>query len=90
MARKYWQNTHKYGLRIPHKVKEAIEIDKENGDTLWWDSILQEMKNAQPAFEAYEGNKEDLTPGYQKIKCHTIFDIKLGNNFSRKARLVGG
>ena len=27
-ARKYWQKTHKYGLLIPHTVKEAIEIDK--------------------------------------------------------------
>ena len=27
-ARKYWQNTHKYGLRIPHMVKEAIDIEK--------------------------------------------------------------
>ena len=27
-ARKYWQKTHNYGLRIPHTVKEAIEIEK--------------------------------------------------------------
>ena len=71
-------------------VKEAIETDKENGDTLWWDAILQEMKNVQPAFEAYVGNKEDLPPGYQQIKYHMIFDIKLGKNFSRKAQLVRG
>ena len=44
------------------------------------------MKNVQPAFEAYKGNKEDLTPGYQQIKFHMIF----GDNFKRKARLVGG
>ena len=80
---------HKYGLSIPPKVKEAIEIDKENGDTLWWDAILQEMKILRPAFKSYEGNKEDLPPGYQQIKFHMIFDIKPGNNFSRKARLVG-
>ena len=48
------------------------------------------MKNVRPAFEAYEGNKEDLPPGYQQIKCQMIFDIKLGENFRRKARLVGG
>ena len=24
------------------------------------------------------------------IKCHMIFDVKLGENFRRKARLVGG
>ena len=80
---------HKYGLRIPHTVNEAIEIDKENGDILWWDAIPQEMKNVPPVFEAYESNKEDLPPGYQQIKCNMIFDIKLGDNFSRKAQLLG-
>ena len=80
---------HKYGLRISHTAKEAIEIDKENVDTLWWDVILQEMKNVQPVFKAYEGNKEELQPGYQHIKCHMIFDIKLGKNFRRKEQLVG-
>ena len=54
------------------------------------DAILQEMKSLWPAFEAYEGNKEDLPPGYQQIKRHMIFDMKLGENFRRKTRLVGG
>ena len=48
------------------------------------------MKNVWPAFKAYEGNKEDLPPGYQHIKCHMIFDIKIGENFRRKAQLVVG
>ena len=56
--------THKYGIRIPKTVKEAVQIDKKNGDTRWWDAILQEMKNVRPAFEAFEGNKEDLTIGF--------------------------
>ena len=34
--------------------------------------------------------KEDIQIGYQQIKCHMIFDVKLGDNFRRKARLVGG
>ena len=48
------------------------------------------MKNVQPMFEEYKDNKEDIPPGYQHIKCHMIFDIKLGKNFRRKALLVGG
>eukprot|EP00934_Nitzschia_sp_Nitz4_P004494 Nitzschia sp. Nitz4//scaffold699_size1639//47//1622//NITZ4_009318-RA/size1639-snap-gene-0.2-mRNA-1//-1//CDS//3329556654//4484//frame0 len=48
---KYWSRTHKYGFRIPKSVKEALEIDRENGDTLWWDAIMLEMKNVRPAFE---------------------------------------
>ena len=48
------------------------------------------MKNVQPEFEAYKVNKEDLQPVYQHTKCHMIVDIKIGENFRRKARLVGG
>ena len=31
---KYWQRTHKYGIRVPHSVKEAIAIDQANGNTV--------------------------------------------------------
>ena len=45
VASKYWQRTHRYGIRNPKTVKEAIAIDKENGNTLWWDAICKEMTN---------------------------------------------
>ena len=51
---------------------------------------MQEIKNFRPAFEVWGKRKEDLPIGYQEIKCHVIFDIKMGENFRRKARLVGG
>ena len=86
---KYWVRTHKYGIRIPKTVKEALEIDAENGNTLWWDAILMEMKNVRPAFEKFDGDVKSLK-GYQKIRCHMIFDVKLGENFRRKARYVAG
>ena len=71
-------------------VKEALQIYKENGDTKWWDAIFQEMGNVRPAFQVHEGTKTDLPIGYQQIKCHMIFDVKMGEHFRRKARLVGG
>jgi hypothetical protein len=46
------------------------------------------MKNVRPAFEKWEKRENELPPGFQKIKCHFIFDIKMGENFRRKARLV--
>jgi len=85
---KYWQRTHKFGIRIPKTVEQALAFDKENGNTLWWDAICKEMKNVRPAFEKWEKAEKDLPPGYQKIKCHFIFDVKMGENFRRKARLV--
>ena len=38
---KYWIRTHKFGLKVPKSVTEAIAIDRENGDTLWWDAICK-------------------------------------------------
>jgi hypothetical protein len=87
---KYWNCTHKFGIRIPKSVKEAREIDAENGNTYWWDAILKEMRNVRPALKAWEKAKEDIPPGYQQIKCHLIFDVKMGENFRRKARFVAG
>jgi hypothetical protein len=87
---KYWLRTHKFGIRVPRTVEEAKRLDQENGDTLWWDAICQEMRNVRIAFEEWEGREEDIPPGYQKIKCHMIFDIKMGENFRRKARMVAG
>jgi hypothetical protein len=60
----------------------------ENGNTLWWNAILKEMTNVRLAFEIFDGNKEDIPPGYQEVKFHMIFDIKMGENFRHKARMV--
>ena len=87
---KYWIRTHKFGIKIPKSVQEAREFDAENGNTYWWDSIMKEMRNVRPAFEVWEKSKEDIPPGYQQIKCHLIFDVKMGENFRRKARFVAG
>ena len=84
---KYWQQTHKYGIRIPKNVKEAKAIDAENGNTLWQDAIGMEMKNNRVAFETYDGNPNELV-GYEEITGHLIFDVKLSENFRRKARFV--
>ena len=86
---KYWQRTHKYGIKIPKSVQQAIIFDTENGNNLWWNALMDEMKNVRPAFEVFEGKKEQLV-GYQEIKCHIVWDVKLGENFRRKARLVAG
>jgi hypothetical protein len=85
---KYWVRTHKFGVKIPKSVAEAKAFDEENGDTLWWDAICKEMKNVRPAFEVWEKDISELPVGYQKITCHTIFDVKMGENFRRKARFV--
>ena len=90
MKSKYWLRSHKFRIRIPKSVEEAKKVDNQNRNTLWWDAICKEMCNAQPAFEVFEGTKDQLPVGYQFMKCHMIFDIKFGENFRCKARLVAG
>ena len=42
---KYWRRTHKFGIRVPKSVYEALAIDKENGNKLWYTAIQKEMNN---------------------------------------------
>ena len=77
--------THKYGIRVPRSVKEAYDIDKEAGNTLWRDAIQKEMSNVMVAFEILEEN-ENLPPAYTKTTGHIIFEVKM--DFRRKARYV--
>ena len=87
---KYWLRSHKFGIRIPKTVEEVKKVDDQNGNTLWWDAICKEMRNVRPAFEVFEGTKDQLPVGYQYMKCHMIFDIKSGEydwyNFYQDAK----
>ena len=92
---KYWRTTHKFGIRIPKTVEEALEWDRDNGNTLWRDALNKEVSRVRISFEE---NKEKYTPteirngsapeyrSFQEISCHMIFDVKI--NFDRKARFV--
>ena len=84
-TKSYWSRTHKYGIRISKNIKEAIEIDREAGNTLWMDAIKLEMKNVRVAFEEFDGNPNSLV-GYTQITGHLVFNVKLGENFRRMAR----
>ena len=32
-----------YGIKVPKSVKQGLEFDKHNGNTMWEDSIKKEM-----------------------------------------------
>ena len=68
-------------------VDEAMELDKTNGNTLWFDAIQKELKNVIVAFKLLEPG-EQLPVGSKLIPYHIIFDVKL--DLTRKARLVAG
>jgi hypothetical protein len=85
---RHQKRTHKFGIAVPGDVDKAKILDKENGDTKWQDAITKEMKNVMIAFKMI-GKGAESPPGYQKIRCHLIFDVKM-DNFARKARMVAG
>jgi hypothetical protein len=86
--KRYWKS-YKFGIRIPHSVEEALQIDKENGDTRWADAMNKEMTNVMVLAFKMIGEGAPAPPGYQTIKCHIVFDVKM-DNFAYKARMVAG
>ena len=84
---RYHKTTHKFGLRVPKNVAECEAINKENGNTLWMDTVRKEMEAVHIVFKII-GEDEPL-PGYQEIPCHLIFTIKM-EDFRRKARYIAG
>jgi hypothetical protein len=79
------RKTHKFGIAVPSTVKEALQMDKENGNTVWWDSIQKEMKNVQVAFNILDDG-ENLPPGHTFVKCHVVFHVKM--DLTRKSSYV--
>jgi hypothetical protein len=48
---RYLKRTHKFGIEMPKTVKEALALDRKNGNTLWADAIItKEMKEVCIAF----------------------------------------
>ena len=79
------ERTHTFGICVPKTIQEALDIDKDNGNTLWADTIQKEMKNVMPAFKFLENN-EAIPVGYKWIPCHKVLDVKM--DFTRKACFV--
>lgn len=86
--KRYHKRTHKYGIEIPKTVRRAMEIDRENGNTLWHDAIMKELNAVKKAFMPIDPSDPDPV-GYQYMEGHVVFDIKL-DGFKRKARYVAG
>ena len=73
---RYLKCNHKFGIEIPTSAKDALELDKKNGNTYWANDIATEMENVRAAFKILS-NGTSAPNGYHKISCHMIFDIKM-------------
>jgi hypothetical protein len=96
VKRKYWRTTHKFGIKLPHSVEEALEIDRVTGTDHWRKALNKEMSRVKIAWNAKDGiTPDDVRSGkvkdmigFQEIGCHIVFDVKM--DFTRKARFVAG
>ena len=95
-VKRYWRMTHKFGIRPPKTVEEAVVIDDEAGTDFWRNALGKDMTKVKISWTAAGGvsaeqartGKEPSVIGYQEIRCHVIFDAKL--DFTRKVRFVAG
>ena len=69
-------------IQVPMNVRQALLLDKENGNTFWTDAIQKEMTNVGIAFEILEGDNP-LPRGWKQVSGHLIFDVTM--DFTRKA-----
>ena len=81
---KCWDKSHKYGFRIPKSVQEAFQIDNEEGNNSWRQTIEEEMKKIIDAFDKFDDGPNDLV-GYQQITTHLILTPNLVKTSEGKA-----
>jgi hypothetical protein len=86
-SQRYGQIVYKFGVRIPRNEKEAIAIDRENGNTYWQDAIKIELDQLFE-YKVFRdlGRNAAVPYGYQQIKLRIVFDVK--QSLKRKARVV--
>ena len=80
---------YKFGIQVPKGIKNAINLDKKNGNNLWEKAIKTELKQLidYETFIVLDSG-EDIPKGYQKIPYYIVFDVKY--DLRHKARLVAG
>ena len=77
----------KFGVRVPYGVKQALYLDKVNGNHHWRDAIKKELEQLTE-FKVFRtlAKGEVLDPEYKQIPYHIVFDVKF--DLRCKARLV--
>ena len=84
-----YMKTFKFGVEVPQSTKQALEIDKRDGNKLWKEAMITEIDqlHAHKTFIVLEEH-QPIPPGYKRIPYHCIYDVKFDGR--RKCRLVAG
>ena len=67
---------YKFGVRVPFGLKQAMQLDKENGNTFWFDAIKKKLSclTDHKVFRFLEKG-EKAPSNYQYIPYHWVFDV---------------
>jgi hypothetical protein len=78
-----------FGIQVPKGIKNEIDLDKNNRNQLWKETIKTELKQLTDyqTFIVLDSG-ENIPTGYQKIPYQMIFDVKY--DLRHKTRLVSG
>ena len=78
---------YKFGIQVPKGIKNAIELDKKNGNSLCQDAVKTDLKQLidYQTFIVLDSG-EEIPNGYQKIPNHLVLCVKYG--LSYKERLI--
>ena len=76
-AQTKWYNTkYNYIFKVPRNVKNAINFDRENGNTLWQDSAVKEMAHIKD-FQTFRPFKRGIKDpsDHTFVPLHMCFDV---------------
>jgi hypothetical protein len=64
---------YKFGIQLPKGIKNAIDLNKNNGNSLWEDAIRTELKQLTD-YQTFivTDSGEDIPTGYQEKISHSI------------------
>ena len=90
--------TYQFGCLIPRDNRHALELDKLNGNSRWYDATKNELDQINECNVFVDHGRAKYDPklkmttsaphGYQKINVHLVFACK--HDGCHKARLVVG
>jgi len=79
-----------FGVLVPRGVKQALALDKQNGNQMWERAMKDEIEQMfeYDTFRDLGGGVVVLEKEYQRIRCHFVYAVK--HDGRHKARLVAG
>ena len=67
---------YKFGIRVPSSVKEALALDRVNGNSFWEDAIRTELKQICE-YDTFHVVEDGIyLPGYKRIPYHIVYNVK--------------